>query len=557
MKTMRPLLFASIIFLAALSATSSAWAGNLSGGAEGFPMLAGRIQSGEIAALPVQNNGRMKPLVTLARETLMFLTGKYQWFGLEPVQMYLGMVTQEAAADLEIIEIRDPKLREDLGFSRKQRFYSTRQLDTSTLGVLARPLAAKEEKNSRSLSPYERKVLEAFHQLNLAHAVMNGDHFLSALDFSFDPRQRTGLDPAMQSAAVNYLKSLSQDAAAQDAAARALLTKAQTAPLPPLMGGYRERLGVEMVYLRMDPFLVAATLYLIAAFLLGFGGARHLLGGRAPFLALGLAMVVHAVGFGMRVYITGFAPVTNMYGTMLWVAFGIALFSTLLYALYRKHTAATLLTAASGLLLLLTHNMPLILSPDMDPIVAVLRSNFWLTIHVLTITISYAAFSVAMLLGNAALIRSLFVPQDHEFCKTYAKLAYRMIQLGVFLISAGIILGGIWADYSWGRFWGWDPKETWALIADLGFIVILHARHVGWLKDFGTLAASTAAYLLVVMAWYGVNFVLAAGLHSYGFSSGGTAVVIGFVAAQIAILVAALLKRQRALSPSPRTAAPK
>jgi ABC-type transport system involved in cytochrome c biogenesis permease subunit len=117
-----------------------------------------------------------------------------------------------------------------------------------------------------------------------------------------------------------------------------------------------------------------------------------------------------------------------------------------------------------------------------------------------------------------------------------------MIQLGVFLITAGIILGGIWADYSWGRFWGWDPKETWALIADVGFIAILHARYTGWLKDFGVLAASCIAYLLVIMAWYGVNFILAAGLHSYGFSSGGALVVSIFVSAQLILFAAAILK---------------
>ena len=117
-----------------------------------------------------------------------------------------------------------------------------------------------------------------------------------------------------------------------------------------------------------------------------------------------------------------------------------------------------------------------------------------------------------------------------------------MIQLGVFLLTAGIILGGVWADYSWGRFWGWDPKETWALIADVGFIAILHARYVGWLKHFGLLAASTIAYLLVIMAWYGVNFILATGLHSYGFSSGGTAMVVTFVSLQLALFSVAIIR---------------
>ena len=113
------------------------------------------------------------------------------------------------------------------------------------------------------------------------------------------------------------------------------------------------------------------------------------------------------------------------------------------------------------------------------------------------------------------------------------------MQFGVVLIAAGTILGGIWADYSWGRFWGWDPKETWALIADVGFLAILHARYAGWLDAFGLLAACPVGYLLVVMAWYGVNFILASGLHSYGFSSGGALAVAIFVAAQLTLLLAA------------------
>lgn len=105
-----------------------------------------------------------------------------------------------------------------------------------------------------------------------------------------------------------------------------------------------------------------------------------------------------------------------------------------------------------------------------------------------------------------------------------------MIQVGVCLLAAGTILGGVWADYSWGRFWGWDPKETWAFIALLGYLAILHGRLVGWLRNYGLAATSVIAFSLVIMAWYGVNFVLGAGLHTYGFGAGGVEYVAAFVA---------------------------
>jgi len=106
---------------------------------------------------------------------------------------------------------------------------------------------------------------------------------------------------------------------------------------------------------------------------------------------------------------------------------------------------------------------------------------------------------------------------------------YRVLQLGVLLLAAGTILGGVWANYSWGRFWGWDPKETWALIALLCYILALHGRLAGWWTQFGLAVASVVCFLAVLMAWYGVNFVLGKGLHSYGFGIGGETYVATFI----------------------------
>ena len=106
--------------------------------------------------------------------------------------------------------------------------------------------------------------------------------------------------------------------------------------------------------------------------------------------------------------------------------------------------------------------------------------------------------------------------------KPLSNFIYRAMQVGVLLVAAGTILGGVWADYSWGRFWGWDPKEVWALITLLVYLVPLHGRFAGWVSTFGLVAASVVCFLSVIMAWYGVNFVLGVGLHSYGFVEGGS-----------------------------------
>ena len=104
--------------------------------------------------------------------------------------------------------------------------------------------------------------------------------------------------------------------------------------------------------------------------------------------------------------------------------------------------------------------------------------------------------------------------------KPLSNFIYRVMQVGVLLVAAGTILGGVWADYSWGRFWGWDPKEVWALITLLVYLIPLHGRFAGWVNTFGLVSASIVCFMSVIMAWYGVNFVLGVGLHSYGFTSG-------------------------------------
>ncbi len=180
--------------------------------------------------------------------------------------------------------------------------------------------------------------------------------------------------------------------------------------------------------------------------------------------------------------------------------------------------------------LIVADTAPAILDPSLQPLEAVLRSNYWLVVHVMTISISYAAFLLAFGLGDIGLIYYVIdADKNAEKIQKITTAVYRSMQIGVAFLAPGIILGGVWADYSWGRFWGWDPKETWALIVLLGYIVVLHARLIGWLKNFGMLASGVITFSLVIMAWYGVNFVLGAGLHSYGFGAGGVEYVSTFV----------------------------
>lgn len=188
------------------------------------------------------------------------------------------------------------------------------------------------------------------------------------------------------------------------------------------------------------------------------------------------------------------------------------------------------------------------ISENFQPLMPVLRSNFWLTIHVLTIVSSYGAGLLAWGLGVISMAYFLFgryttptasnLPPQHAPARgseepilvsprppaitaTLAGYCYKTMQVAVLLLAAGTILGGLWADVSWGRFWGWDPKEVFALVSLLIYLVILHGRFAGWTGNFGTALGTNLGAWAIIFSWYGVNFVLGVGLHAYGFGTGG------------------------------------
>jgi ABC-type transport system involved in cytochrome c biogenesis permease subunit len=210
---------------------------------------------------------------------------------------------------------------------------------------------------------------------------------------------------------------------------------------------------------------------------------------------------------------------------------------------------------------------PSVLDESFSPLQPVLRSNFWLTVHVLTIVSSYAAGMLALGIGLIALGYYIFgtyrdpvtpanLPEGYrpaghdegdeqshlarrppEEVNSLAQYAYRAIQVAVLLLAIGTILGGVWADRSWGRFWGWDPKEVWALVSLLIYLAILHGRYAGWFNNFGLIFGTVIGASAIIMSWYGVNFVLPklapdgmVGLHSYGAGAGGLPQVMAFLA---------------------------
>jgi ABC-type transport system involved in cytochrome c biogenesis permease subunit len=289
--------------------------------------------------------------------------------------------------------------------------------------------------------------------------------------------------------------------------------------------------GLEMQLNRVRPFMwgwismLGCIAFLVASLTAGkFGcdGTGRLLYGLGSLFYL-TSLAFQIFGFIARIVIAGRPPVSNMYETIIFAGGMAAVFAVFLELRYRSTLILLSGSVASCIALVLADQLPNVqgIESNIRPLVPVLRTNWWLIIHVLTIVSSYAGGALAWVIGNIVLGLISFGNPPRETIKTLSQFSYRAMQIAVLLLAAGTFLGGWWAVESWGRFWGWDPKEVWALISLVCYVIPLHARYAGWVKDFGLAVSAVLCFAAIMFSWYGVNFVLGAGLHSYGFGGGG------------------------------------
>jgi ABC-type transport system involved in cytochrome c biogenesis permease subunit len=173
----------------------------------------------------------------------------------------------------------------------------------------------------------------------------------------------------------------------------------------------------------------------------------------------------------------------------------------------------------SALTMTLTDLLPI--DPFIHPMAPVLSGTPWLAIHVPIIMVSYSVLALGVVVAHMQIGISIFAPSRRETAFRMNDLLYWYTMVGSILLVAGIMTGSIWAASSWGRYWGWDPKEVWSLVAFLAYIAILHGRFDRLIGPFGVAALSIVAFWTILMTYIGVNFVLATGMHSYGFGGAG------------------------------------
>jgi len=297
----------------------------------------------------------------------------------------------------------------------------------------------------------------------------------------------------------------------------------------------------EEVFNRAQPFVSGMTLYVMALLAVCLWWATRRAEAQSVSMGLlGAAVLVHTLGLCARVILQGRPPVTNLYSSAVFVGWVAALLGLLAERFHSKGFAAAGGALVGFCSLLVAHHLSS--SGDtMEMMRAVLDSNFWLATHVVTITIGYGATFLAGALAIAWIVRLHFVKdQDAETSKALVGLTYGVIAFGLFLSFVGTVLGGIWADQSWGRFWGWDPKENGALLIVLWNAAILHARWIGVIRERGIMVMAVLGNVVTSLSWFGVN-MLGVGLHSYGFMDKAFWWLVAFAAVHVLIVALALL----------------
>mgnify|MGYP001471772265 FL=1 len=569
------------------------------------------------AELPVQVGGRIKPLDSVARNTLLILSARQkvvtdEGLTLSPIQWFIDLTMRPEVADTyPIFKIEFP---DDLGLvglaEQGQRYYSFNEL--LPFSEELRRLHGEINPAPELRSPYEKQIADINNGLLRYHQVMHSLHPVGGperLDRLVDEYQSylATIQPGMaelrkQQAgeefdaallkrfitfADDYLK-LSTTAYLRVVPppppvdlledwkniGLELLDVMKDDPLSPYVTTYasltmayrsgdaeqfnrevselRERfiadfpndisrVHYERIFNGLQPFYISMQLYVLiflAVCISWLRWPREL--AKAAFWVLVLAFLIHTFGLLSRMYIQGRPPVTNLYSSAVFVGWGAVLLGIFIEKFFKNGIGAAMASLVGFCTLIIAHHLAMT-GDTLEMMRAVLDSNFWLATHVVIITFGYSAIFLAGALAILFVLLGVFSSRfNKDTARSLSAMVYGIICFGTLFSLVGTILGGIWADQSWGRFWGWDPKENGALMIVIMGAIYLHARWGGICKDRGLMALAIWGNIITAWSWFGTN-MLPVGLHSYGRMDSAYAWLIGFVILQLVLTATALL----------------
>ena len=457
-----------------------------------------------VAGMPVIQAGRLKPFNSAARQILRELSGRNSCQGKTAVRWLADTLFHPEATEYDrVFLIDNPAVAQalDLHTTRRGR-YSLHDIKPA-LPELDSISVPSGHVPGNNLSTVDRQVLQLRDRLAVGFAVSE----------QVSPAPGCGKEWIALSNAYRH-----GDAAEFAHAVHEYRIQAARSIRPAEL----RKVAIETALVRIAPFFKAKILYGLAvlAYLLAFLGMRKMLL-RTSLAAGGCAFALHTFGLLARMVIMSRPPVTNLYSTFLFVGWMSALLG-LIIARRRDREMGALTIGLSGLVFLLIAGRYAAEGDTMGVMAAVLNSNFWLTCHVMTITIGYAGCCAAGLVGHFFLVRRWLRPNDMTALNESYRTLAATLGFGLTFTLVGTVFGGIWADQSWGRFWGWDPKENGALLIILWCAALFHAKRGGMIGPVGMAVGAIAGIQLVLLAWFGIN-MLGVGLHAYGrISSHGT-----------------------------------
>jgi ABC-type transport system involved in cytochrome c biogenesis permease subunit len=587
------------------------------------------------AAVAVLHDGRVKPVETLARHTLLQWSGRDNYQGEAALSVLARIVfAPEKTGDLKLFRIDNPEVAEALELkAEKKRRYSYRQLEPvlNKLQVLAaradsvedakRNLVEKEILRTfgniatylnltRSLQfalpssslmvelPETRDVLnlpdrgptvsfwELMERAPLMAQILDGISRDTGWTYSPVENEIVRLSRGMYLQSQTGMSSLLKVIPAPDQAGVWLSPSeaianpdilqplnAQVGDLAGMANAYRDgdaeaftrhaesynnaiRLlapqemerslfALEIFKNRVNPLFIATVLFWIAMFagflffLFPHGRKASRWTYRVTWTLSGLALFFLIASIVARVFIMRRPPVTSLFETFPFVA-AVAIALSLFLERRSRQGVALLSAALLGTLLLSIANRYAADGDTMQMLVAVLNSNFWLSTHVICITTGYAACVLSGAIAHIRLARGAWTPYPSPATRASLRevdrMVYGTLAFGLLFSFIGTVLGGIWADQSWGRFWGWDPKENGALLIVIWCAILLHAKQWGVIRETGMAAGAVLGAVIVSLAWQGVN-LLNVGLHSYGFTTGAALKLFGYIGAEILFLL--------------------
>ncbi len=305
--------------------------------------------------------------------------------------------------------------------------------------------------------------------------------------------------------------------------------------------GEYAKIGVERAFYRGKYLFFSQWLYVLSFVLVALSWlvpqSKWLQRLIPPAVLAPTILLIIAIAF--RCIIRGRPPVTTLYETLLFITASSALVAVIIEYINRQRIAVALGSIMGTLGMFLAYRYELKEGVDTMPsLVAVLDTNFWLASHVTTVTLGYAAGLLAAALAHVYILGKLFGLKrgDEAYYASVDRMIYGVVCFSLLFSLVGTVLGGIWANDSWGRFWGWDPKENGALMICLWALVMLHARLGHYIKDLGTAITSVVLGMIVTFSWWGVN-LLGVGLHSYGFTSGILRLLVAFWSVETVVII--------------------